>query len=266
MSHIAVHRFDDVARRRLARLAQVAALPPQLERHDGKHWQLNRVPPIRGSYRQQIRPRSIELGETILYNNDVDGPATGPGNGFAEDTILGQRGFTLAIRTDVTDPTDNFRAITTPVLPWPWELVEYSIRGNPAGNGIMTFNFAAVDQVQDGSVLSARPGGDYLWELVRPTNVGTDMALAVGPWLQVRGNTQTEMNRGDGGQIGTPSSVAGKRLMFIVRMMGGSSGDGDFYATVTVREVRTARPVRLVAPAPAVPTAPAGETPWIEIY
>ncbi len=42
MSHIIVHRIEDLARRRIGRTAQIDALPPQQARHVGNHWQLNR--------------------------------------------------------------------------------------------------------------------------------------------------------------------------------------------------------------------------------
>lgn len=56
MSRITVDRLDDLARRRIARLAQVAALPPQPARHAREHWQFTRKPWI-----HERRPRMLGL-------------------------------------------------------------------------------------------------------------------------------------------------------------------------------------------------------------
>lgn len=43
MSNIAIHDLSARARARLGRKLQIEALPPQLDRHEGDHWQLNRA-------------------------------------------------------------------------------------------------------------------------------------------------------------------------------------------------------------------------------
>ena len=43
MSNIAIHDLSARARGRIGRIAQIDALPPQLDRHGGNHWQLNRA-------------------------------------------------------------------------------------------------------------------------------------------------------------------------------------------------------------------------------
>ena len=65
MSHIIVHRIDALARRRIGRTAQIEALPPQLPRHDGNHWQLNRRgwvhAAIEGWYSERLGPTDPRL-------------------------------------------------------------------------------------------------------------------------------------------------------------------------------------------------------------
>ena len=46
MSNIAIHNIEIIAARRLARVAQLAALPPQPHRHTGDHWHRNRAAKI----------------------------------------------------------------------------------------------------------------------------------------------------------------------------------------------------------------------------
>ena len=50
MSHVEVHRLIRPAKRRLGRIVQIEALPPQPARHDGTHWGLGRQPFVHGYY------------------------------------------------------------------------------------------------------------------------------------------------------------------------------------------------------------------------
>ena len=50
MSHISVHRVEQIAKRRLARIAQIEAMPPQPERYDGDHWNFTRPSIVHAVY------------------------------------------------------------------------------------------------------------------------------------------------------------------------------------------------------------------------
>ena len=211
MSHIIVHDQTARARARMGRIVQIAALPPQLDRHDDDHWQLNRATIVRGSYRQQIRPANIELGEIIQYSfADVGEPVPGgigTSAGAAVPDYSRQQSFVLHI----VSSAGNFVAANTQAFPTGF-VVTQAMLFNSAGDATretgIGWNLYAVDEPAPASS-TTQPNGTPLFSVVDATGLawGGGFGMTTGS-----GKNQPAAT----GPIGLYINTPGKRLAFVV--------------------------------------------------
>jgi hypothetical protein len=231
MSDIPVHIITQRASQRIGRVEQVRALAPWPAKHDGDHWQLNRAAPVRGNYRQQIRPQRIELGETVIFTGGggtTDSEASISANGGAQLDYSRQQTFALAVNVEVAD---TFTAANTPIIPFGFAVVQCQVRvqGTTAALGINSrWNLLVVDEALPATD-DVAPVGNPLIESVDAS--GTALAFTFGPPL---GGFNSEALAT--GPIGKYVITPGKRLAFVVLQMAAS-------VALTVHALITVAPV-----------------------
>ena len=207
MAHIGIHRVEDIARRRLARIAQIEAMPPAVPRHAGDHWDFNRIGwaqpfvPIRQARKFAERESAGDAGVQLLAPE----PA-------AAAICPRSRSYVLWFEdTNFIGP--KMIAVSSPVVPFPFfiEAVNYDHRNG----GLLdpTMNVVVGDGVYDQTSLEGLPSGSAHWE--RPNTVAASYEVSqpgIGPLANTTSTKAFPLARSRSGPY-----PAGMRLIAVVR-------------------------------------------------
>jgi hypothetical protein len=238
MSHIIVHRIEDIAARRIGRIAQIDALPPQLDRHVGNHWQLNRVPFARGYTPHRVYGRRAFVPD--------EGADMGGGGGAAPQTIAPgpsagceeSRSYVLLLRFIAADPLDTIRAISTPPLPWNAQITNLQIDSD-IGSLAGSFNVVATDATHAGEAVADVPAGTAAFDMI----LAPDQAGFVPTNAQMIGqafaNLAATAERSQSSPVGSKLFTNGKRLTFVANSWANPSVALTVALYITIKQCET---------------------------
>ena len=259
MAHIAIHRVEDIAKRRLARIAQIESMPPAVPRHDGDHWDFNRIGwakpfiPIREA-RKQLReaeePR--ELG-ALLPSGPIRGEISCP-----RHDSFSLLAFNLSV------PAGSLICKSSAPIPYPFQILGVDAHLYVSSGGPHCYNLYVSDANLNSELLTSAPSGSEHWQSSAP--YGPDagsFARAIGPiWEYTQLSNKQQLS------ISGPYP-AGGRLVFAVQNLGAGLSDIQYSVTAFVREcANSGREFTFdYAPAPEIPApSPGAQTPEAPIY
>lgn len=262
MSHIAVHLVTELARTRLDHLGRYATATPQPKDHDANYWNDTRARPVRGNYRQQIRPRDIRLGEIIEYGVPGAADTTDAAPRRAAAFVPRQMSVDLHWASDGA-AGDNIFAMSSQAIPFPWAIT--TITWDYAeGNNVQYWNVVSTAQQFNDVIVPALPEGPRMWEpILSPKYTVNESSgrIPIGPRLIPGANVYVNYGTPYGGLGGR----AGDRLTLLYQRTGALAGGFTLDATFSLVETGggAAATVRSAQPSATEPAPPG---PWIEVY
>lgn len=165
MAHIGIHRVEDIARRHLARILQIDAMPPQMTRGDFNTWDFNRAP---FHHREVVPIRRLRRA-------DIQEQMGQPSGGFPVGEMLGERAMTEhghERRTYILNfdkavlPDLTFLVTSSPAVPFPFNLVNATFTGiSTTGAGKPNWNVAISDQEYLNDIVGVLPNGKMLFDV-----------------------------------------------------------------------------------------------------
>lgn len=271
MSHIVIHRIEDIAKRRMSRAIQIDALAPYAQRVSGSLWQPYSPTYLHRTPTHIQRAGRIELGEEPIPAVDLRSPGAAGDAGGSFGTAAPPRiAMLISARDDVTnlDP-GTMQAASSQPLPWDARIVSLVTDTEMPAAGA-ALGFAADQQEHDYTAKwSAAPGRPLLqmshYRYPGSALYGAPGAATYAP-IGVRllaGVQHVDLLDGVGyGAV----LYAGERLVVIIQHVQGAalaSGRGVIvhatFERADVTSVRATRPAPAPAPAPTAP-APAPTT------
>lgn len=233
MSNIIVHRVEDIAKRHIARIAQIEAMPPQLTRGDFNFWDLNRI-----GYQRGFVPMRRGRGDKpdLLDSDQGDGAAMPFVDQSGADACPDELSVNISIETTGgAIPAQRMIASSSRPIPWRFKIMHAQMRaGTFSTNQRASFNLIIGNDNHDNSILSAVPSGQRLWEQAGSPNVGFVGAVYIGPLA-----TTSSSNMPDDASGGGPYP-AGARLIFVLFTNSTIVSDVQIDMSVRVRRCRDA--------------------------
>lgn len=266
MSHIIVHRLEDIARRHAARLQQVAALPPQLSRVHGEHWDFERKP-----FAHDYQPRQRGRVRPGLIADATEGGApTWPVATPAQAPCLRSQSLVVYL-SDGAMASTFYLASSTQTVPWRFRIRDIALNhlSNTAG-GYTSWNAYVGYENHQNARLSSPPSGEAVFivsSVTNSLNVGNG-ARVLGPRVNGYAVDSIVPYRGGG------PFESGQTITVAASVANVGAGDFEAYATIEVEEceetyggaARIGEPI----PGPISETAPgAVRAPlpdWMEVF
>jgi hypothetical protein len=155
MSHIIIHRVEDIARRRLARIAQIEALPPAVPRHDGDHWDFNRIGwakpfvPLRQARERAKYEDEPGAGELL--------PPPAPRARVAR--CPRRQSFALHLWKAAGPTARTCWVSSTPTIPYAWQVDSIHMRRDSGTFPETTINIYAGDEQYNNEIITGVPSG-----------------------------------------------------------------------------------------------------------
>lgn len=191
MSHIIVHRIEQIALRNAARLAQIKALPPQLTRGDFNAWDLNR----KGYQHDTSWPRRSDGADPGLVADAPTDAGLGGGEQPRQTSAVAckqsEHFLGLLHRTAVGAET-GFLCVSLPWVGYPFRikaarLTQYFWNGN----GRRTWNVVVGTDDYTNNLVSVPPSGE---SMVRVSGSHGLFFVGQGPDFGPRVRDQTEVS------------------------------------------------------------------------
>ena len=177
MSHIGIHRVEDIARRRLARTAQVEALPPALPRFQDDLWDFTRLPwaqPFVPRRRARGPAREEQVaGEPMSF--EVGAPASQP------LTCPRRQSFTLWVTRNLMQQ-NQIAATSGPIINYPFTIDDVNVAADYGGSQSDSFNLIVGDGEYLNTILGAVPSGTPHYDSIGTAeNAGATDIKVIGP-------------------------------------------------------------------------------------